>query len=848
MRKIALLLLLAPALLNAQTVSAPGKVSGTGTISIVPPPPPPPPPSGGIPQTIGWFQIPNTNYSTICPPRPPTGNEDCSGVMSDWAGGAGDPIGNRLIFTGGGHHGYYGNELYSLNLNTLTISLLDKQSDASGIDSNTAVTVDPMADGTPGARHTYGGISYDPTAQKLRMFGGSPPSPGVLVNNTWEVLPSCLNPASTGAGCWKQGVTGTPGANQFQITFAGGSLSNSQFGDLLEWGGGNDDFMYLAEPFGASVGHLWRFNHTTNTYTQLSTLQSTPNMDGTQSAAIDTTNHVMYAAGNGKFLKMSLVSGFQWSNVTGTGCNTGAAPLSNAYPGVAYDSGDGKIVVWSDGNSVLAYDPTANSCAIETYASGPPSIVGNVNCNDAPLACNGVFGRFRYFPALGVFATCPGPGLNCFTLRRHALTNGFVARAAGVNIPGGSASVISSLSLYTLPPTTIQVYQASTFGNGSITNDTTNHTFDGAGSLHWHMNAGAFQGEPGTWNYNFSPGNNVYTGQGQEFYFSIRMRYDAAMIDPNEISNFEGSKMFFISEGDSPTSGQTGGCSNTPTDTVVQNGTSRIGYLNNYWNCGVAGTLNFLNTGFQPVQLFGPSLPGPSGNFLDQVTMPCPHYTGFAGLPASGCFNFVANEWFTVQLHVKWGGNNTPDSIEDLWASHEGQPSVLVNNAADMAIRDLGGSITDKFGKATLGPYATGGTFVNPANVWYCCIEVATRRIPDPEVAVPNAPDSLTLTAISTSSITVNWRVNSNNNTPQDDTGFVIERCTNTTPQCMGEQSPWVQVGTTAAHAALFVDNTVSTGHTYVYRVHAVNQFGRSADAKSVCFNGSTTCGGTAAI
>jgi hypothetical protein len=203
-----------------------------------------------------------------------------------------------------------------------------------------------------------------------------------------------------------------------------------------------------------------------------------------------------------------------------------------------------------------------------------------------------------------------------------------------------------------------------------------------------------------------------------------------------------------------------------------------------------------------------------------------------------------------VQEHFKIGAWNQANSTVDVWVAHDGQPAVLITNAADIAMADQGPNVTDKFGKIVLLPYATNATWNGLSTVWYDDLIVSNRRIPDPEVASPNAPDSLSLSNISSSSVTLNWRVNSNNGTAQDDTGFLIERCTGNAATCfIAPQSGFAQIGTAPAHASSYVDNTVSAGKTYTYRVRATNASGNSGYAASICFNSSaTTCGGTAGL
>jgi hypothetical protein len=91
--------------------------------------------------------------------------------------------------------------------------------------------------------------------------------------------------------------------------------------------------------------------------------------------------------------------------------------------------------------------------------------------------------------------------------------------------------------------------------------------------------------------------------------------------------------------------------------------------------------------------------------------------------------------------------------------------------------------------------------------------------------------------------------VNSHNGTPQDDTGFLVERCTGDGAFCFpNPQTGFVRLGTTAPGASSFVDKTVARHSTYTYRVRARNNAGNSGFAASQCFNGRSSCGGTVAV
>src|SRR5712692_1503078 len=90
------------------------------TVSNVAPPLPPGP--------AGWTRHAGQTIKRVCPPDPSPPSEGCSAVVADWSGGIADTRRNRLIIWGGGHTGYYGNELYAFNLTSNTLVRLNNTS------------------------------------------------------------------------------------------------------------------------------------------------------------------------------------------------------------------------------------------------------------------------------------------------------------------------------------------------------------------------------------------------------------------------------------------------------------------------------------------------------------------------------------------------------------------------------------------------------------------------------------------------------------------------------------------------------------------------------------------------
>jgi hypothetical protein len=680
------------------------------------------------------------------------------------------------------------------------------------------------------------GAAFDALNDVIYFFPGSGSTVYKFApkTNTWTAVVTNTNPCSDDGNS-----AGVFGRWQFDSTYQVGIYAPNPNGQVCVWwpqastggtpspasitnispssGAVGTAVTITGTNFGASQGtSTVTFNGTTavvNTWSATSITTTVPSGATTGNVVVTVGGQ----ASNGVSFTVSAPS--TTPSITSLSPNSGPAGTAVMITGTNFGGSQGSSTVTFNGTAAVVNTWSATSITT-TVPSG--ATTGNVVVTVSGQASNG---------AAFTVSSSGGGGTT---------VNGWGSRIAGVNVPGGAASIVSSQSFDTFPVTNSQQY-FQLYDPADITTDCT-IAADGC-SLKFTMLAGFFQGEPGWFDYNFNSTNTALYGEGQEFYVQFKERVDPQMLNPNEFGggNFTGFKLNIIAEGDSPTV-QAGNCSNTPTDFVLISSTDQT-FPGMYENCGSTGiNLNFLNAGYDFIQLYGPTLPG-GGNYLDQPASGCPHYTG-QGTPRTDptCWNFVANEWFTVQEHFKIGTWGSANSTVDVWMAHQGQPSRLIVNAADIAMADQGPSVTDKFGKIVLLPYATASTWNSTTYAWYDDLIISNHRIPDPEVGVPNAPDGLTAT-VSTGQVTLNWRVNSNNGTAQDDTAILVERCTGTAPECLGApQSGFSQIAATAAHATTYTDTTVTSGTTYTYRVRTTNAAGDSAYAVAICFNNGTTC------
>jgi Bacterial Ig domain/IPT/TIG domain len=354
---------------------------------------------GGIPSALGWYQIPNTKIAPNCPTDPSIqAVEGCSGVVADWSSGVGDTKRNRLLVWGGGHNGYYGNEVYALDLNSLTMSRI------TGWTSNpTLCTTAPEPDGKPNSRHTYDGLSYIAHADQFFAVGGSVSCPaGMRAHDSWTM--------DLTSDTWtsKDPHTGGTPATNF------GSLGEGMVSDYDP----NTKLVFVHDD-----AQLWSYNYDTNTY---ALLNSYATIDYHLTAVVDPKRKLFVALGASQAHKFSIAPGSTYSKTDFTLDSSCGALVGAQYPGLAYDSVQDRIVGWTGGDTVYLLNLDTNTCTTATYPNGPGAAQGN-----------GTFKRFRYFPALNIFAVVNSVNQNAYSLR---LTSG-----GGTG--GGSGPVISGISI-----------------------------------------------------------------------------------------------------------------------------------------------------------------------------------------------------------------------------------------------------------------------------------------------------------------------------------------------------------------------------------------------------------------
>jgi hypothetical protein len=126
------------------------------------------------PEPGRWYKIEGSRLDQqpgVFPPVPtPEGNP--ANVFAAWSGAAYDSKRERVLFHGGGHGDYAGNEVYALDVNTFRWSRLWGPSpQIPSLRESEGRAAYP--DGNPASVHTYDGLNYLPDLDKLWRGGGS---------------------------------------------------------------------------------------------------------------------------------------------------------------------------------------------------------------------------------------------------------------------------------------------------------------------------------------------------------------------------------------------------------------------------------------------------------------------------------------------------------------------------------------------------------------------------------------------------------------------------------------------------------------------------------------------------
>lgn len=331
-----------------------------------------------------WLSIPNTAFHPFCKAHELPANaasSGCDAVITAWSGGLFDDAEREMILWGGGHDDYWGNEVYAFDIATMAWKIVKP---ATPVTSG-QLSVDPLYNGDPDSRHTYGGLAYMSDARTMFAFGGARASNGFSLDTTWFFDPATTkwtqraNAASDVEGHYYMATAYDSATQTIYVRDDAGIFSYDPVGDawkkLVDYG---------FAPYYPQ--------YTTSNY---------------RSAVVVPSPHLFVAMGGTLSDKTSPdIVAFDidsQADVSSTFTTTGDTSVAaSSGVGSAYSSAADAIVAWSGGAPAIL--DVASRSWTRGSSSGAPA---NQNVN-------GTYGRFRYIAYLNVFILVNAPADDVF--------------------------------------------------------------------------------------------------------------------------------------------------------------------------------------------------------------------------------------------------------------------------------------------------------------------------------------------------------------------------------------------------------------------------------------------------
>lgn len=154
-----------------------------------------------------WMKIPSgtaRTLSAVYATPNPDGSAVQTSIMTAYSGGCYDYFRMRMNVTGGGHTDYKGNEMYDFCLDSASSDFLKWRLKLYySAHPGGAGNYDVYGDGSPGARHTYDGMIYNRSRDKIVILpGGSTTVNGSASNTIWELDASVFSPSVASPSSW----------------------------------------------------------------------------------------------------------------------------------------------------------------------------------------------------------------------------------------------------------------------------------------------------------------------------------------------------------------------------------------------------------------------------------------------------------------------------------------------------------------------------------------------------------------------------------------------------------------------------------------------------------------------
>ncbi|HEY7253689.1 MAG TPA: hypothetical protein VIG37_24580 [Methylomirabilota bacterium] len=305
-----------------------------------------------------WYEVPNSKLRGALPNPPSMGTP--TSIMSAWTGGVWDPVREALILPANGGHGDYGgNEVYAFFLSSLSWQRL---TDPSPVHPPNR-TIEALPDGRPASRHTYGGVSFLPTADKVFVTGGSLWGDGGGSRGAWTFdVPSRT---------WERRAD-APGSQVTAMT-AYDPTTKLVFSLIQN-------------------GRLVAYDPAKNSWSERGSAGTWAEYDPARTMVLHPGRRTLLVVGGGKTTMFDISRSYASVQPLST---TGGDQIVNAQgPGLVYDPVTDRIVGWAGGGDVYSLD-----LATRVWTRQPPTS----SAVPGPSPNQGTYGKWQYIPSKNAF-------------------------------------------------------------------------------------------------------------------------------------------------------------------------------------------------------------------------------------------------------------------------------------------------------------------------------------------------------------------------------------------------------------------------------------------------------------
>jgi hypothetical protein len=306
-----------------------------------------------------WYEVPGSrlDLSGQVPNPSPPGRTGPAAVMSAWSGGAYDSRRDQLVVTGGGHTDYAGNELYAFDIAALTWRRIWGPTPAGQIQTGSVAYGETYLNGDPRSVHTYAGLVYLPTQDRIWRHGGS----------LWS------DNGSGSQATWTFNLT--TGTWERKSDLSGFNLPIAAYDPVT------------GHVFLHKYAYLWEYDPATDTFTQRST--QGPGYDPVASAAIDQRTRQFVFVGDGQVFSYQLD---RYPTTLVARPTTGATEVLTNHvkrPGLTWDSVAQQLVAWNGGTAAYTLDTT-------TWVWGRHAPASTNTVMPSAPSGGGTLGRWQY--------------------------------------------------------------------------------------------------------------------------------------------------------------------------------------------------------------------------------------------------------------------------------------------------------------------------------------------------------------------------------------------------------------------------------------------------------------------